>query len=207
MNIFKRIGRSFRKDTLIKKDGTLDVPQLIVSTIILMVIALVLVYAEVRVLRTHAIRQIPFVQKVFDKLGYEGVALAVLLIDTFLVPLSVDMLWPFVMSWPAVDAILLMGIMSGLGGFLGYWIGRLIHKIPFVTKWTESFVQKNDYGKLLQHYGAWGVAMAGLTPIPYSTVCWISGIFQINWKQVLLACFASRLLRMVIYYFFVAVTT
>ena len=90
-----------------------------------------------------------------------------------------------------------MALPSGLGGFTGYGIGRLIHQIPNVRKWTEINLQGKN-GNVLRQYGAFGVFLAGITPIPFTTVCWFSGIFRINPKQVVIACFTSRLLRMMV---------
>lgn len=206
MRIWKHLKGVFRKESYIDQNGKVDVGQLVVSSIIITIITLVLVYWEIRLLKTKQVQSYSFIPKLFDAMGYQGVALFVYLVDTFILPLTVDVMWPFVLGWKAWQAILIMALPSGLGGFTGYGIGRLIHQIPNVRKWTEINLQGKN-GNVLRQYGAFGVFLAGITPIPFTTVCWFSGIFRINPKQVVIACFTSRLLRMALYYFFVAMTT
>lgn len=206
MKFWKRLRNAFRKDTLFTEEGNLDKTQLLVSTIVLSLITFGLIALGIRLMRTTKVQQYPFMPKLYEVMGYRGVALFVYLVDTFIVPLTVDVVWPFVVSWPAWKAILIMGIPSALGGFSGYGIGRLIHLIPNIRSWTETHIQGKN-GKLIQQYGAFGVFLGGLTPIPFTTVCWLAGIFRIDAKRVLAACFVSRLLRMSLYYIFVILAT
>jgi membrane protein YqaA with SNARE-associated domain len=206
MNIWKRIKNAFRKGSLFTEEGNLDTQQLIVTTIILTLITIGLIILGIRLMMTSKVQQYSFVPKLYRMMGYHGVALFVYLVDTFLVPLTIDVVWPFVVSWPAWKAILIMGIPSAIGGFSGYGIGLLINRIPKIRKWTETHIQGKN-GKLVKEYGAFGVFLGGVTPIPFTTVCWLAGIIRVDWKKVLAACFASRLLRMALYYFFVVIAT
>ncbi len=53
--------------------------------------------------------------------------------------------------------------------------------------------------ELIRKYGGWAVVIAGLTPVPFSTVCWIAGLLELPPHTVLLAT-ASRIPRIIIYY-------
>ncbi len=134
---------------------------------------------------------------VVEHLGLMGVAIFTLLTDMFIVPMSVDILFPFVMEWQATPLLLTMSAASAIGGIGGYWIGRLLGHLEIIKLFTSRF--SNDGERLVNRYGIWAVVLAGLTPIPFSTVCWIAGMVKVNPYLVAIASL-SRLPRMVIYY-------
>ena len=134
---------------------------------------------------------------VVEHLGLMGVAIFTLLTDMFIVPMSVDILFPFVMEWPAAPLLLTMSVASAVGGIGGYWIGRLLGHLEIIKLFTSRF--SDDGERLVNRYGIWAVVLAGLTPIPFSTVCWIAGMVKVNPYLVAIASL-SRLPRMVIYY-------
>ena len=84
-----------------------------------------------------------------------------------------------------------------LGGIGGYWIGRLLGHLKIVQQVTGGF--SKDGRRLISRYGEWGIVLAALTPIPFSTVCWISGMVKVRFLYVVFATFA-RIPRMIIYY-------
>ena len=79
----------------------------------------------------------------------------------------------------------------------GYWSGRLLGHLRFIRMVTVNFSEDGE--RLINRYGAWAVVLAGLTPIPFSTVCWMAGALKMHWGTMLLAAL-SRAPRMVIYY-------
>jgi membrane protein YqaA with SNARE-associated domain len=134
-----------------------------------------------------------------ENLGYGGIFLYTLIVDTFIVPATVDILWPVVETWDTVIVISLLSIASILGGFFGYLIGRYLNHFQFVKDVTASY---RDYGeKLIEKYGVWAVVLASLTPIPYSTVSWIAGMLKLDWRHYLIGA-AFRIPRLIIYYYF-----
>jgi membrane protein YqaA with SNARE-associated domain len=46
------------------------------------------------------------------------------------------------------------------------------------------------------------VALAGFTPLPFSTICWIAGLLEVRSKVVLLAVL-SRIPRIILYYYMI----
>ncbi len=134
---------------------------------------------------------------VTEHLGFAGVALFVFLTDMFIVPMTVDIIFPLVMAWNPVPLLLTMSFASSLGGIGGYWIGRLLGHLPLIKMFTSRFSEDGE--RLINIYGVWAVVLAGLTPIPYSSVCWIAGMLKVNPYLVAIASL-SRLPRMVIYY-------
>lgn len=132
-----------------------------------------------------------------DHLGYWGVALYTFLVDMLIVPTTVDVLFPFMIDWQPVRFLTVMSLASVLGGFCGYLIARTLNHFKLVFRVTESYRIRGE--ALIMKYGAWGVVIAGLTPIPFSTVCWTAGLLRVPMLKVFLACL-SRIPRMVIYY-------
>ncbi len=130
-------------------------------------------------------------------LGYYGVAVFVFFLDMLIMPTSVDVLFPFVMKWHPVPLILVMSCFSSLGGYAGYWIARSFNRWDYIQKSVDSYREMGE--DLVNRYGAWAVAVAGFTPIPFSTVCWIAGLLRVHAGWTALAC-ASRFPRMILYY-------
>ena len=129
--------------------------------------------------------------------GYGGLVLFTFVVDTFILPTSVDVIFPLVIGWSPLPLILVMSTGSAAGGFTGYWIARSFNRLPAVHRAVEKYREKNE--RLIDSYGAWAVAIAGFTPIPFSTICWTSGLMQVPPARVALACL-SRFPRMAMYY-------
>lgn len=184
----------FSNAQLFKANGDLDWRQLIAKTVLLMCVFL-LVYAIALYFVKDEYSVIG--EWVSTHMGYMGVGLFVFFVDMLIVPMSVDLIFPFVLSWDPVVLLGIMGIASAFGGYCGYWIGRLLGNIPFIKRFTSGF--SRDGERMIARYGVWAVVIAGLTPIPYSTICWLAGMLKVPAGRTFLACF-SRIPRMIIYY-------
>lgn len=134
---------------------------------------------------------------VSDHSGAPGLFLFALLVDMFIVPLTVDMIFPFAVEYPPVVFLSLISAGSMLGGVGGYWIGRLLGHLKIIQQITGGFSEEGR--RLINRYGEWGIVLAALTPIPFSTVCWISGMVRVRFLYVVFATFA-RIPRMALYY-------
>ncbi|MCF7933645.1 MAG: VTT domain-containing protein [Spirochaetia bacterium] len=132
-----------------------------------------------------------------EYLGLPGIGIYCFLVDMFIVPATIDVVFPFTLSWPAVPLLAVMGIASMLGGFCGYLLARTFNRLEVVHALTRAY-QENGR-ELIRKYGGWAVVIAGLTPVPFSTVCWIAGLLELPPHTVLLAT-ASRIPRIIIYY-------
>jgi membrane protein YqaA with SNARE-associated domain len=181
-------------DSVFHESGGLNWYQIIGKTIVVMGFFLI-VYAVALLLLKDRYNQIGL--WVVDHLGLMGVAFFTFFTDMLIVPMSVDILFPFVPSWPPVSLLATMSLASAIGGIGGYWIGRLLGHLQIVQLVTARF--SSDTRRLVSHYGVWAVVLAGLTPIPFSTVCWIAGMVKVNPYGVALASL-SRIPRMIIYY-------
>ena len=131
------------------------------------------------------------------ELGYGGVAIYTFVVDAVIIPTTADVVFPFTMEWNPYLLLTVMSAASILGGFLGYWIARSFNHFRYVQRVTSSYRKRGE--SLINRYGAWAVVIAGFTPIPFSTICWIAGLLKVPADKVLFACF-SRIPRMVVYY-------
>ena len=94
----------------------------------------------------------------------------------------------------------LICIASVLGGLGGYYIGHKLKKRKWVIRLTSGFREKAE--DLFHRYGRWAVVLAALTPIPFSTICWTAGIFNMKfekfWPTTLF-----RIPRMILWYYLI----
>jgi membrane protein YqaA with SNARE-associated domain len=72
--------------------------------------------------------------------------------------------------------VLLISLISYLGGLGAYFIGTKLHKLPRVHRWmdekfTVQFKQIRRYGGIL-------IIIAAITPLPYPPICIVSGVVQ-----------------------------
>jgi membrane protein YqaA with SNARE-associated domain len=130
-------------------------------------------------------------------LGYPGVFIYVFLVDTFIVPATADIIFVFTPHWNPWALVLTISVASILGGFCGFLIGRSLSHFKWVTKAVDYYRERGT--KLISRYGAWGVAMAAFTPLPYSTVSWIAGMLGLPANKYLLASLL-RIPRFALYY-------
>lgn len=128
-----------------------------------------------------------------DNLGGPGVAVGYLLPDAFTIPLPNDAVGMFglagglpfwaVVAWGTVGSI--------AGGSLGWLVGRRLRHVGFVSAFLERRGAKME--ALVRRYGAQGVAVAALTPLPYSLSAWAAGAVHMPFRTF----FAVSLLRVI----------
>lgn len=187
-----------KKHAFLKDDGSINWKKLLFRTFIAILIIFI-VFLAFDLVMNNSVRTNDIATDIYNKMGYLGVALFVYLCDTFIVPLTPDIMFPLVSSnWNIFEITIFMGGASFLGGLSAYWLGHLLSKIKAVEKLANRLM--GTHKEFVHHRGAWGVAIAGLTPIPYSTICWTAGIVKLEFKDVILACLV-RFLRMIIYYY------
>jgi hypothetical protein len=136
---------------------------------------------------------------IFDNyFGLGSVFLFVYIVDTFIVPLAPDLIFPLVAGMDWYIIIPIIGIASSLGGVSGYCLGALCSKIPLVKRLSIKAQEK--WGPYLKKYGTLFIVLSALTPIPFSTVAWAAGIIGYDKKKAFPAFF-FRIVRMGIYFF------
>lgn len=132
------------------------------------------------------------------KLG--GVFAFVYFVDAFIVPASGDLVFPFTFGWPPIPLLLTICLASISGGLSGFLIARKLSHLKFIQDSVKYYREQGEL--LIKKYGIWAVVIAGLTPIPYSTVSWIAGLVNMPLHHYLLASL-SRIPRFILVYLFI----
>lgn len=108
------------------------------------------------------------------------------IVDTLILPLSPDLVWMVAAGMHPLEAILLVGVASFLGGVTSYYIGVMIDKIPLVRKITSKANDK--WGAYIKVYGTPFLILASLLPLPFSTICTVAGAVRLSAKKVIPVC-------------------
>lgn len=132
-----------------------------------------------------------------EYLGLWGVFAYVFLVDTFIVPTTADVIFTITQEWEPVSLLAVMSIASISGGFVGYLIGRNLNHFKFVRDTTRNFRERGE--RIIKKFGVWAIVLAGLTPLPYSTISWIAGMLKLKPAHYLLGSL-SRIPRLILYY-------
>lgn len=195
-----------KKSNLVKKssngftnlDGSIRWKKLLFRTIIgiAFVIAILLIYEYF--FGVVGTTNDSIAQRLYEQMGTSGVFLFVLIVDTFIVPMTVDVMYPLVIAWSPIKIMMVLGTASFLGGILGYWIGRFLSRIKFIDRLVDKLV--GSHKVFIDDHGAWAIVLAALSPLPYSTICWAAGALKVDNRKIILACIA-RYARMLIYYY------
>ena len=122
--------------------------------------------------------------------GLGGVALAVLLIDTYTpgFPFETVAFLPIAAGADWLTVAIVTGAASSMAGAFGYMQGRLL------DRWLnlhDRFEGRPWLAKL-KEYGALFVAFGAITPVPYSAINWTSGALRLPFWP----CFAASWMRL-----------
>lgn len=134
-----------------------------------------------------------------EHFGLLGIFLYVYVVDTLILPLSPDFVFPVVAGMNPFAIIPLIGTASALGGLTSYGAGRLIFHIPLVRKLTGAAYSK--WGKYIRRYGFPFVLAAGILPLPFSTICVAAGALKMDIRRILICC-SMRYIRTALYFTF-----
>ena len=161
------------------------------------VVLLLLVFAVALVVRFFGLPIEELGIRAAERGGLVGVFCFVYLVDTFVVPASLDLLFPVTMGVSPVPLLLVMSTASILGGLSGYWIGRLLCHFRYINRTVAGYRARGE--GIISRFGVWAVVLAGVTPIPFSTISWIAGMVRMPVGLYLLGAL-SRAPRIVVYY-------
>lgn len=96
--------------------------------------------------------------------------------------------------------VLLLAVISYMAGILGYWIGVFFNRTRWYKYLHKKFLSK--YQGTVNRFGLYLIAVASMTPIPFSAICMVVGSARYPFKKLLLyACF--RFLRFGLYSFLI----
>ena len=129
-----------------------------------------------------------------------GLAGILFLSDSVISPIPPDLVLLVLANSPAAPwwywLIPLLGLLSAVAGCCGWWLGAWLGRYPSIRRGLDRF---GGNERVVQRYGAWGVALGALTPIPFSITCWIAGMMNVPIRRVAPVTLL-RVPRYVVYY-------
>ncbi|MEZ4440444.1 MAG: VTT domain-containing protein [Polyangiaceae bacterium] len=121
-----------------------------------------------------------------DALGGFGVALGFFLPDAFTLPLPNDVVAVLGLAGGLTFLEITLWATAGslLGGSIGFLIGSRLRN----TETVRRILHKNGgmAQRILDRYGIAAVAVAAITPLPYSIFCWAAGAGGLSYRSFLL---------------------
>jgi membrane protein YqaA with SNARE-associated domain len=183
-----------------RQDTQISLWKILFRTIGSIAVLVIVVYFSKNYLET----ELELLGKLFvEKFGLIGMFISVYLNDTLIVPMTPDVILSLLIidGRHQVIGLALISIASVLGGLSGYKIGHKLNSLRLFQKLVHNYQEKGE--ALFRRFGVWAVVIAGLTPVPFSTICWLAGMFHMDWYKFSLATL-SRIPRMIIWYFLIA---
>ncbi len=107
--------------------------------------------------------------------------------DTLLVPMSI------LRPGKALLYALIATIFSSLGAIFGHKLGAIFGRPLLEKLGNRDLIKRTE--QLFQRYGAWAIAIAGFTPIPFKLATIAAGVFGVPKLTLLTAAIVSRGLR------------
>ncbi len=136
----------------------------------------------------------------YDRLGYWGVVVYVFFVDMLILPASMDIVFAFLENIAPWKMALILGGASIVGGCAGYWLARSFNRFSFVERFSRSFREQGE--QMLHRYGGWAVCIAGITPLPFSSIMWGAGVLKVPFYEVFLGSLV-RIPRVLLYYYLI----
>lgn len=143
-------------------------------------------------------------QYAVNNYGYPALFVSCWFADVMIQPIPADFLvFGMVFGGASIfTTSVVAGMSSGCGGMTGYYLGKYFGpwrlRRFFGSKLFKKLFGPNLFRKgrnLFRDHGALAVFVAGVSPIPYSAVCWIGGVYNTPLKHVIIASWISRTLR------------
>lgn len=182
-------------------NGALDPRSLAIKTVVGMVVLGVVVALAGAFLEPHLVAT---AQWIGARLGVAGMMGVVFLADAVISPFPPDLLLVVISKGHHAGAWMWLVPSIGLASMLGGLTGALVLRrfgARFVGKRISRLLDDNR--PILDRYGAWAVAFAAVTPIPFSAMCWLAGLARVR-PSLIAAASALRIPRFVVYYLLIA---
>ena len=122
---------------------------------------------------------------VYQHIGLVGLLLIIFLADSIIMPFPPDVVLVILANtwvhehW--LVAMPLIGLLSAVAGNVAWLLGTKVGHTGRVTRWFGRFRRMNE--ALVRRYGPWAVALAALTPVPFSVTSWTVGILHLPWRE------------------------
>lgn len=133
------------------------------------------------------------------RFGLMAMAVGTMLADalSFPVPPQFYMLAAVVSGVPATQALVAITIGSLVGGTIGFSMSTRLSHLPWIANKLSRSRERVE--KLVDKYGFWAIGLASFTPVPFSVLCYLSGLHRMRWRDFAIVL-VLRIPRLIIYY-------
>lgn len=175
-------------------DDLIDPRRLIMLTLGVVIV----LFGVIALIAWHFQEPLVLISRSFvSRLGGWGIALGFFLPDAFTVPLPNDTFGLFGlaggMNFWEVTAWATAGSVAG--GCVGWGVGRQLRQTRVIGHFMDGRGRKLE--ALIRRNGVWVVAVAAITPLPYSLAAWAAGAVRMPFVPFALTSL-SRVIRVVI---------
>lgn len=134
-----------------------------------------------------------------ERFGLLGMFIGTFLADAFSFPIPPQfyMLTAITTGGSQVAPMAVISAASFLGGCTGYRLAGHIAKIRLFAARIQATRPRID--RLFDRYGYWAIAIGSVTPIPFSMLCYLSGLYRVP-PRYFVALVLFRLPRLAIFY-------
>jgi membrane protein YqaA with SNARE-associated domain len=140
-----------------------------------------------------------------ERFGLAGVAAGAFIADGFHFPVPPQFYMLLATAARADPLAILAATSAGslLGGVTGYLVARRLGHIRALSRWLGRV--SGDAGELLgQRYPYRSAVLASCTPMAFSVLCYLAGLFGVR-RGPLLVLLALRVPKIALYYYLVRV--
>jgi len=131
--------------------------------------------------------------------GLLGIVPIVIIMDFVIQPISPDVI-VFSTSLISENFILIAviaGISSVIAGIIDHLIGRKIGYEGFKELFGDKHVKRGN--ELFKRWGPYAILFGALAPVPYSAVCWMSGIYRMKLSLFIILSLVTRIPRFILF--------
>lgn len=138
-----------------------------------------------------------------ERFGLAGVALGTYIADGFHFPLPPQfyMLLAIAAGRTPLAIIAATSLGSVLGGMSGFLLARRIGRLPRISAWIDRS-SGGIVTQLTQRHAVQAVIIVSLTPIAFSVLCYVAGLYRLR-RTTLLLMLALRVPKLALYFYLV----
>lgn len=131
--------------------------------------------------------------------GVAGMFLGTFLADAFSFPIPPQfyMLTAISAGESQIVAMVAICAASMIAGCVGYLLAGRFGRVRLLARRIEASRVKFD--RLFERYGYWAIIVGSVTPIPFSVLCYLSGLYRIP-VRYLAVLILTRVPRLLVFY-------
>jgi membrane protein YqaA with SNARE-associated domain len=131
--------------------------------------------------------------------GVAGMFLGTFLADAFSFPIPPQfyMLTAISAGQSQLAAMVAICAASMIAGCVGYRLAGRLARVRLLARRIEASRVKFD--RLLERYGYWAIILGSITPIPFSVLCYLSGLYRIP-ARYFAVLILTRVPRLLVFY-------